>query len=127
MKHFITILSLIALAAAALFYKQVLAIFAGMSVMESLGMIVQFILHVAVGTIVVYGAATAPELIKPWMRALRQKQRAARRGRAVVQVKAVEPKQRKLSALELLQMLAPNQKIQKTPTQQPDDRVDLNL
>ena len=79
MKQMMIVLSLIALAAAALFWKQVWGVFAGMTVLQSLEMIVQFILHVAVGTIVVYGVATAPELIKPWMRALRQKHKTSRR------------------------------------------------
>lgn len=127
MKQAITILSLIALAAAALFWQQVWSIFTGMTVLESLEMIVQFILHVAVGTIVVYGAATAPELIKPWMRALRQKRRAQRRGRVVMQDKAPVMKQRKMSVDQLLAVLAPTQKIQKTTVQAPDERVDLNL
>jgi hypothetical protein len=127
MKQFITILTLIALAATALFWQQVWSIFVGMTVLESLEMIVQFILHVAVGTIVVYGVATAPELIKPWMRAFRQKQRQARRGRTVVQVKTTEKKPRRLTVDELLTVLAPTKKIQKMPVQMPDDHVDLNL
>ena len=126
MKQAITILSLIALAAAALFWQQVWSIFAGMTVLESLEMIVQFILHVAVGTIVVYGVATAPELIKPWMRALRQKRRAQRRGRVVAQATpAMKP--RRLTVDQLLTVLAPDKQIQKAPSQLTDDRVDLNL
>lgn len=127
MRQAITILSLIALAAAALFWQQIWSIFAGMTVIESLEMIVQFILHVAVGTIVMYGAATAPDLIKPWMRALRQKRRAQRRGRAVMQEKAPVMKQRRMSVDQLLAMLAPTQKIQKTTVHPQEDRVDLNL
>lgn len=127
MKQLIAILTLIALAATALFWKQVWSLFIGMSVLESLEMIVQFILHVAVGTIVVYGAATAPELIKPWMRSFRRKQRQARRVRTVVQDRTPEKKPRRLTVDELLTVLAPTQKIQKMPVQMPDDRVDLNL
>jgi len=127
MKQAITILSLIVLAAAALFWQQVWSIFAGMTVLQSLEMIVQFILHVAVGTIVVYGVATAPELIKPWMRALRQKRRAQRRGRVVVQEKAPVMRPRRMSVDQLLTMLAPTQKIQKTTVHPQEDRVDLNL
>ena len=127
MKQMMIVLSLIALAAAALFWKQVWGVFAGMTVLQSLEMIVQFILHVAVGTIVVYGVATAPELIKPWMRALRQKQRAQRRGRMIVQTKEPVSKPRRLSTMELLQLMAPEKKIQQTPSAPPDDRTELRF
>jgi hypothetical protein len=127
MKQAITILSLIALAAAALFWQQVWSIFAGMTVLESLEMIVQFILHVAVGTIVVYGVATAPELIKPWMRAFRRKQRQSRRAR-VIHVQSTAPKPKRLTATELLSVLAPDKKIQRAPTlPRADDHPDLNF
>lgn len=128
MKQVITILSLIALAATVLFWQQVWAIFAGMTVLESLEMIVQFILHVAVGTIVVYGVTTAPELIRPWMRALRQKRRAQRRGRTVVQVQQSAAKPRKLSVMDLLQMLAPDKQIQRAaPSAPPDPPTELRF
>ncbi len=127
MKHYLTVLALIALAAAVLFWKQIWSVFIGMTVLQSLEMIMQFILHVAVGTIVVYGVATAPELLKPWLRSFRQKQRQLRRTR-VFHVHADAPKPRRLTALELLNVLAPEKKIQRAPTYpQRDDHPDLNF
>jgi Sec-independent protein translocase protein TatA len=129
MKQALLILSLIALAAAALFWQQVWAIFDGMTVLESLEMIVQYILHVTVVTILMWGVTTLPELIKPWMRALRQKRRAQRlhRVRTLSTVTPSTPKSRKLTVSELLTMLAPDQKIQKSTVRPQEDRVDLKL
>lgn len=127
MKQQLIILSLIALAAAALFWQQVWSIFAGMTVLEALDMIVQYILHVAVATITLTVLFGLPKIITPWMRMLRKKQRAQRRGRVVMQDKAPVMRPRKLTVDQLLTMLAPTQKIQKTPVHPPDDRVDLNL
>ncbi len=125
MRHFITILSLIALSAAALFYEQVLAIFAGMSVMESLAMIVKFILHVAVATIAGSLVMALPKFINPWFRTLRRRQRDSRRARNVVSPTAA-PKPRRLTVNELLTMLAPNGKVKNT-SPEPADHVELKF
>lgn len=61
------------------FRDQVLAIFAGMTVMESLSYITQFVLHVVVVTIAMYVATTLPELVKPWMKALKSRKSEGRR------------------------------------------------
>lgn len=127
MKQYITILSLIALAAVALFWQQVWGIFAGMTVLESLDMIVTYILHVAIGTIAAVVLFGLPAIIMPWVRMFRKRQRAIRRGRLVVQPKEPVFKPRRMTVEQLLGVLAPNQKIQKTTVQPQEDRVDLNL
>ena len=127
MKQYITILSLIALAAVALFWQQVWGIFAGMTVLESLDMIVTYILHVAIGTIAAVVIFGLPAIIMPWVRMFRKRQRAIRRGRLVVQAKEPVFKPRRMTVEQLLGVLAPTQKIQKTTVQPQEDRVDLNL
>lgn len=74
------VLGIIVVIGAALFGDQVIALFAGMTPLESLRMIVTFILHVAVATILSYAALTAPELLKPWLKTLRRKRRGTHRG-----------------------------------------------
>lgn len=127
MKQYITILSLIALAAVALFWQQVWGIFAGMTVLESLDMIVTYILHVAIGTIAAVVLFGLPAIIMPWVRMFRKRQRAIRRGRLVVQAKEPVFKPRRMTVEQLLGVLAPTQKIQKTTVRPQEDRVDLNL
>lgn len=128
MKQAITVLSLIALAAAALFWRQVWSIFAGMSVLESLEYIVTFILHVAVGTVAAYVVVGLPAIVKPWVRMFRQKQRGMRRGRIVVQAKTPTIKPGKLTVDQLLGLIAPHRTISKVPTQPPqDDTADLRF
>ena len=79
MKNFVILLSVIVVIAAALFWREVAGIFAGMSPLEAMRQIVTFILHVAVATILAYAAMTIPEFIKPWLRTFRFRQRQARR------------------------------------------------
>jgi hypothetical protein len=78
-KEILLVLVLIALIGAALFYDQVWAFFRGMGPLEAIQMIWQFVLHVTVGTILAYVLYTLPEIVKPWLRVFRQKQRQARR------------------------------------------------
>jgi len=82
MKHYITVLTLILSIACALFWKQIWALFHGMTALESMEVIVNFLLHAAVATILGYAAMVLPEFIKPWLKTFRWKQRAVRRGRA---------------------------------------------
>lgn len=129
MKHYLSILSVILLIACALFWKDVWSIFVGMSVLESMTMIVNFILHVVVATIIGYVAMTLPEFIKPWMRAFRWKQRNTRRGRGrqTMQTYAPTQKQPKLSVSQLLSVLAPNKKITKEPEYSDPEQADLRF
>jgi len=78
-REYAVFISIVLVAGAALFYDQILAIFGGMSVIESMKFIVTFLLHVTVGTICAYVLFGLPEIIKPWMRMLRQKRKTARK------------------------------------------------
>jgi len=130
MKNILLGLTTILLMAAALFWEEVWGIFAGMSVLESLSMILQFILHVTVATIAGYVVFGLPEIIKPWLRMLRQKRRAVRRGGRTQFVStheaAAQPK--KLTVDQLLRVLAPTRTIKKEPAaQQTAPPVDLHF
>jgi len=81
MKNFVIILGVIVVIAAALFWREVVGIFADMTPLEAMQQIVTFILHVAVATIAAYAVATLPEFVKPWMRTFRFRQRQSRRVR----------------------------------------------
>jgi hypothetical protein len=90
MKNFVIVLGVIVVAAAALFWREVLGLFAGMSPLEAMQQIVTFILHVAVATIAAYAVMTVPELLKPWIQTFRSRQRQARRGRGSTAVRSVK-------------------------------------
>jgi hypothetical protein len=90
MRNFVIILSVIVVIAAALFWREVVGVFAGMSPLEAIQQIVTFILHVAVATIAAYAVMTVPEFIKPWMRTFRLHQRQARRGHGAAAVQSVK-------------------------------------
>jgi len=81
-KNFVIGIGIVLVIGTALFFDQVLALFAGLSPIEALRQIWTFVLHVTVGTICAYVAFGLPALIKPWMRMFRQKRRDLRRGRA---------------------------------------------
>lgn len=117
MKQALTVLTLIVTIAAVLFWKQVLGVFAGMSVLEAMEFIVTFVLHVTVGTVAAYVIFGLPEIVKPWVRMFRQKRRAQRRGRNVVSGYAPADKAKRLSAMQLLQILAPEKAIKREPVQ----------
>ncbi len=79
MKNLMIFLTSVLLIACVLFWRQVWGIFAGMSVLESLSMIVQFVLHAAVATIIGYAAMILPEYLLPWLKAFRWKRSVKRR------------------------------------------------
>ncbi len=90
----------------ALYADQILALFHGMSVLESLQFIWQFVLHVAVITIVVYLLQTLPEFVKPWSKVLGLKwqlrMRQMRKGRWSETPKT--PRAKPLSTDQLMRM-----------------------
>jgi hypothetical protein len=90
MKNFMIVLGVVVVIAAALFWREVLALFAGMSPLEAMQQIVTFILHVAVATIAAYAVMTVPEFLKPWMQTFRFRQRQARRGHGAPAVQSVK-------------------------------------
>jgi hypothetical protein len=81
-KNFTIIMTIILVVAAGLFWREIWGVFSGMSVLQAMEQIVTFVLHIAVATIAVYAVTTLPELIKPWMKTFRWRQRQARRGRS---------------------------------------------
>jgi hypothetical protein len=103
MKNFMIVLGVIVVIAVALFWREVLGLFAGMSPLEAMQQIVTFILHVAVATIAAYAVMTVPEFIKPWIGTFRSRQRQARRGRGATAVQRVKaPGMSKLSKDKML-------------------------
>lgn len=79
-KHIMIILLFVLGIGAAFYADDILAVFDGMGPLEALEFIFNYVLHVAVVTIVAFVAFGLPKLIQPWMRVLRRKQRAMRRG-----------------------------------------------
>lgn len=81
MKRLFPFLILLLMIAAVLFWRQVWGLFAGMTVLEAMGTIVQFILHVTVATLAGYAVMLVPEYVMPWLKAFRWKQHTVRRAR----------------------------------------------
>lgn len=79
-KHILIILLFVLGIGAAFYADDILAVFHGMGPLEALEFILNYVLHVAVVTIVAFLVFGLPEIVKPWMRVLRRKQRAIRRG-----------------------------------------------
>lgn len=131
MKQIMVILTILLLIATALFYKQVWAIFAGMSVLEAMNTIVTFILHVAVATIAAYAVMLVPEYVKPWLKVFRWKQRQVRRGRTpqVETAPARSPRMNKDQALAWMvsQMAAKNNPAPKRKTTGDNDEHNIRL
>ena len=80
-KNVLIILIFVAVIGAILFQDLILNMFRDMGPLESIKVIWTFVLHVAVTTALAYGAYTIPEIIKPWLKTFRWKQRAIRHGR----------------------------------------------
>lgn len=82
MKPILIVLTFIALIGGLVFHDQVLAIFAGMTPLAALKLITDYILHVAVVTVIGFVVFGLPEIVKPWLALLRRKRRSLRRGHA---------------------------------------------
>lgn len=65
MKKFLFVLIVLAIIAALVFYDQVLDAFRGMTILESIKVIVQFVIHVAVATILTWGLYMVVEILEP--------------------------------------------------------------
>lgn len=133
MKNFVILLGVIVVIAAALFWREVTGIFAGMSSLEAMRQIVTFILHVAVATILAYAVMTVPEFIKPWLRTFKFRQRQARRIRgntAVLSVKTLgTPKLNKDRMLIALveQLMQKQTKGKERPAEDRDDQENIHF
>lgn len=137
MKKNMLILAVIVLViGVALFHEQVWALFRGMTPLESLKFIFNYVLHVVVVTIACYIAYTLPEIampiirfLKSFFRGLRHSRRAARRNG--LQAKPVSIRSPKLTTDMLLREYVLKQALPKTgrgnpaPTLQDDIRLDF--
>lgn len=103
-KQTLIILIFIAAIGGLVFHDQVLAIFAGMTPLAALKLITDYVLHVAVVTIIGFMLFGLPEIVKPWMRLLRQKQRAQRRGR--IPQRVTTPRAPRINKDQVLMWLA---------------------
>ncbi len=133
MKNFVILLSVIVVIAAALFWREVTGIFAGMSPLEAMRQIVTFILHVAVATILAYAAMTVPEFIKPWLRTFKFRQRQARRVHSSAVLRSVKTqgapklnKDRMLIAL-VEQLMQKHTKGKERPAADRDDQENIHF
>lgn len=79
-KEYLLVLGLVAVIGGLLFFDQVMAVFQGMTPLDAIQTIWQFILHVTVGTIFAYLIIGLPEIVKPWVRMLRRRRRIWRAG-----------------------------------------------
>ena len=130
MKKNILIMAVIVLViGVALFHEQVWALFRGMTPLESLKFIFNFVLHVVVVTIVSYIAYNLPEVVTPFLRLFKRNRRAARRNRS--QGKPASIRAPKLTTDMLLREYVLKQAMPKTgrgnqaPTVQDDIRLDF--
>lgn len=128
------VLGLVLVVAAVLFWDQVMATFAGMTPLEAMQTIVQYILHVTVITIFGFLIFGLPEIVKPWIKMLKRSPRRWRSGPNAQWQKA--PRMPKLTAeqrtLLLLQQLQngrmPKQATPPSGTQgQNENPLDLNF
>jgi hypothetical protein len=115
------------------FYDQVLAIFKGMTVLESLKFIYQYILHVVVVTICMFLLYNLPEIFMPWVKwmkaTFRMKRRAVRHNRIAQSIQ--KQKSPRMNADMLLRAYVLQQMSPKTgrgnpaPTQQDDIHIEF--
>jgi len=129
-KPFVIVLVIVLVIAAVIFYDQVLAIFQGMSALEAMQTILTFVLHVAVVTILSYVAFTLPEIVKPWLQALRWKRRSARRNRIQPQADGRRQKVSRLTndqMLRLLMMQSMNKPRRDVPASPSQDEIHLDF
>ena len=125
--NFLIFLGIVGVIGAALFGDRIVALFAGMTPLDALRMIATFILHVAVATILSFAVFTAPDLLKPWTRALRRKRKSARRQPPPV----ATPRAPRVNNAALLRWML-TQQSQPKPKQLPmissgDDQTRLNF
>lgn len=105
MKHILIVLTFIGVIGGLVFSDQVLALFQGMTPLESLRMVWSFVLHSAVTTILGYAGLLAyREIVLPGLRVLRQKRKTARRGR--IQPKPAAPRAPRMNKDAILYWLA---------------------
>jgi len=129
-QEFLILLVIVLVIGGIFFFDQVLAVFQGMSVLEAMQFIVQFVLHVAVVTILSYVAYTLPEIVKPWLKAFRSRRRRARRQPTQKQSHTATPKGR-LTNAQIMQLLMMSQQSGRTKArvteEQSQDSIPLDF
>lgn len=78
-KRFTVLVVFVVLIASGLFFRQILDLMYGMTVLEMLQRSVEFVLHVIVVSIAAYALYQVNELAQPWIKTFQQKQRHHRR------------------------------------------------
>lgn len=107
------VLGLVLLVAAILFWDQIAAIFAGMTPLEAMQTIVQYILHVTVITIFGFLIFGLPEIIRPWIKMLKRGPKQWRSGPNAKWQK--KPRLPKLTAEERILLLLQQMQNSRTP------------
>ena len=127
MKNLYIFVGGVLLVGALIFWRDVIALFAGMTPLEALQQIANYLLHVTVVTVCVWAATTLPELVKPWVRMLRKAGR--RRHKAGFQ--GVQVRQVKDSSLQrtLMAIAAKQAGVKEIRPSQPTEpqRINVNL
>lgn len=103
-KHVLIVLAFVAAIGGLVFADQVMSLFQGMTPLEMLQTLWTFVLHMAVTTALGYVVIGLPKIAQPWLRALRWKQKAVRRGR--IQPKPAAPRAPRMSKDVVLYWLA---------------------
>jgi hypothetical protein len=109
------VLGLVLVAAAVLFWDQIMSAFAGMTPLEAMQTIVQYILHVTVITIFGFLIFGLPEIVKPWIEMLKRAPKRWRSGPNAQWQKA--PRMPKLTAEQRTLLLLQQLQNGRTPRQ----------
>lgn len=128
-KHILIILLFVLGIGAAFYADDILAVFHGMGPLQALEFILNYVLHVAVVTIVAYTLFGLPHIVKPWLRMLSRKRKAMRRGG--LPQRAVAPRTPRMNKDAVLAWMA-GQLARKQPTAtrkpvQPQDDIRLDF
>lgn len=128
MKKMMVALLFIAAIGGLVYFDQVLAIFHGMTPLAALKMITDYVLHVAVVTIIGFVVFGLPEIVKPWLRMMRRKQRSVRRGQVVMPQAPRAPRMNKDAVLMwMASRMAQSDKAPRTVQTPPADDVNFKL
>ncbi len=104
LKSFTVVLVILLIIGAALFWNQIVDVFQSMSPLEALQVITTYLLHIAVGTICVVIIAGVPQILGPWLKTFRWKQRQARRSPAPARTVQHVPGPRRLNTDQLFKL-----------------------
>ena len=128
-KHILIILLFVLGIGAAFYADDILAVFHGMGPLEALEFMLNYVLHVAVVTIVAYTAFGLPKLVQPWLRMLSRKRKAMRRGELPSRApsKPRMPRWNKDAALAWMAMQWARTQAPKQPVERNDDVNNIRL